>query len=217
MFGLEVALEGRFGRDRGGDAFGDADSGGLEGGDLFGVVGYESDGGDVKGLEDLGGELESAVIGAEAEALVGFDGVEALILELIGAELGHEADAATLLVFVEENAGALLGDEAESEVELVVAVAAEGVEHVSGEALGVDAHERRKLFSGSRGGGEVAHGEGDGGVDALEASGGGVSDGFKAEDAEVSPAGGEVSVGYFTDVVVLHGTSIDSRAALEIH
>jgi hypothetical protein len=210
VLGLEVAFEGGFGGDGGGDAFGDADACGLEGGDLFGVVGDETDGGDVEGFEDFGGELEAAVVGAETELLVGFDGVKTLVLELVGAELGHEADAAAFLVFVEKDAGALLGDEAEGEVELVVAVAAEGVEDVSGEALGVDADERGDALAGGGGGVEVTHGEGDGRVDALETGGGGRGDGFEAEDTEVSPAGGEVGVGYFADVVVLHGISIDS-------
>jgi hypothetical protein len=210
VLGLEVALEGGFGGDGGGDSLGDADAGGLEGSDLFGVVGDEADGGDVESLEDFGGELEAAVVGAEAELLIGFDGVEALVLELVGAELGHEADAAAFLVLVEEYAGALLGDEAEGKVELVVAVTTEGVKDVSGEALGVDADERGRGL-------EVADGKGYGGVDALETCGGGFGDGFKAEDAEVSPTGGEVGVSYFTDVVVLHGISIDSRREGKIH
>jgi hypothetical protein len=217
VLGLEVTLEGGFGGDGGGDAFGDADAGGFECGDLFRVVRDESDGRDVEGLEDFGRELEAAVVGAEAELLVGFDGVEALILELVSAKFGHEADASAFLVLVEEDAGAGLGDEAEGEVKLVVAVAAEGVKDVSGEALGVDADERGDAFSGGGGGVEVADGEGDGGVDALKAGGRWGSDGFKAEDTEVTPAGGEVGVGYFADVVVLHGISIDSRWAGKIH
>ena len=154
--GFEVALEGGFGGDGGGDALDDGDAGGFEGGDLLGVVGDEADAGDAELAEDGGGEFELAVVGAEAEAFVGFDGVETLVLQFVGAELGHEADAAALLLFVEQDAGALAGDEAEREVELVVAVAAQGVEDVSGEALGVDADQRRGF------GVEVAHGERDG-------------------------------------------------------
>ena len=43
--GFEVALEGGFAGDGGGDAFGDADAGFFEGGDFFGVVRDEADGG----------------------------------------------------------------------------------------------------------------------------------------------------------------------------
>ncbi len=160
-------------------------------------------------LEDRGGEFELAVVGAEAEAFVGFDGVEALVLQFVGAELGHEADAAALLLFVEQDAGALAGDEAEREVELVVAVAAEGVEDVSGEALGVDADQRRGF------GVEVAHGERDGVFDGA-AVGVGVEvarlgEAFEAEDAEVSPAGGEVGIGDLANGNERHNSIIDSR------
>ena len=62
-FGFEVALEGGFRGDGGGDALGDEDAGGFEGADLVRVVGDEADGGDLEVLEDLGGELEVAVVG----------------------------------------------------------------------------------------------------------------------------------------------------------
>ena len=81
------------------------------------------------------GSSKCAAVGLVAEFEVGFDGVEALVLELVGAELGHEADAAAFLLLVEQDAGAFVGDVAEGEVELVVAVAAERVEDVAGEAL----------------------------------------------------------------------------------
>ncbi len=205
-FGFEVALEGGFGGDGGVYAGGDADAGGFEGGYFFGVVGDEADGGDVELLEDLGGEVEVAVVVAEAELEVGFDGVGAAVLELVGAELGHEADAAAFLVLVEQDARSLARDEPEGEVELVVAVAAQGVEDVAGEALGVDADER------SFGAGvEVAEGEGYGLFDGLAGGIAGLGEALEAEDAEVSPAGGEVGVGYLADCNERHSTSIDSR------
>ncbi len=64
--GFEVALEGGFGRDGGGDALDHGDAGGFEGGDLLGVVGDEADAGDAELAEDRGGEFELAVVGAEA-------------------------------------------------------------------------------------------------------------------------------------------------------
>ncbi len=187
--------------DEGGDAFDDLDAGELESFDFFGVVGDEADGGDVELLEHLGGELEDAAVGFIAEFEVGFDGVEALVLELVGAELGHESDAAALLLLVEEDAGAGLGDGGEGEFELLAAVAAERVKDVSGEALGVDADD-------GRGGVDVAHDECDGRLDAAGGCGdelvAGLGmigcafeaflDAFEAEDAEVAPTCREVGV-----------------------
>jgi hypothetical protein len=202
--GFQVALEGWFAGDGGGDALGDADAGVFEGGYFFGVVGDEADGGDVEGLEDFGGEGEASVVVLEAEFEVGFDGVAALVLELVGAELGHEADAAAFLLFIEEDAGALGGDHGEGEVELVVAVAAQRVEDVSGEALGVDADQ-------GDAGVEVAHGEGNGAFDVFQGRVAGLGDALEAENAEMSPTGREIGVGDLSDVAVLHGMSIDSR------
>ena len=206
-FGFEVeGVVGGFG-DEGGEAFGDADPVLLEGGDLFGIVGDEADCGDVEEPEDFGGELEVAAVGGVAEFEVGFDGVAAVVLELVGAEFGHEADAAAFLLLVEEDAAAGFGDGGEGELELLAAVAAEGVEDVSGEALGVDADDGRVGLAVWAGGVEVAHDEGDCGFGAGERGGEvGVAGGWigddalEAEDAEVSPAGGEVGVGDLANV-----------------
>ena len=113
-----------------------------------------------RSLRISAGSSNSRWSASVAERVVGFDGVEALVLELVGAELGHEADAAAFLLLVEQDAGAFVGDAGEREVELVVAVAAQGVEDVAGEALRVDADDGRR-------GVDVAEDEGDGGLDAL--------------------------------------------------
>ena len=61
-------------------------------------------------LENFAGKREIAVVGFESEALVGFDGVEAGVLQLVRLKFRHEADAAALLLFVDEDARAFLGD-----------------------------------------------------------------------------------------------------------
>ena len=132
----------------------DLDAGLLDGVDFFGVVGDEADGSEAEVLEDGGGKLEVAAVGAVAEIEVGFDGVAALVLELVGAEFVHEADSAALLHFVEEDAGAGVGDGAEGEFELLAAVAAERMEDVAREALRVDADDGRSSV-------DVAHDQGD--------------------------------------------------------
>ncbi len=200
LLGFEVELVGGLGGDDGGEAFGDANAGEFEGLDLFGVVGHEADRGDAEEFEDFGRKLEVAAVGSVAEFEVGFDGVEALILELVGLQFGHEADAAAFLVFVEQNASAFVRDSGEREFELLAAVAAERVEDVAGKALGVDADDGRGA------GGDVAHDERDGGFDAncgrweCFVAGLRIFDGaFEAEDAEVTPARGEVGIGHLAN------------------
>lgn len=205
--GFEVALEGGFDGDLGGEALDDLDAGGFEGGDLLRVVGEEADLGDAEVLEDGGGELEVAAVGLEAKLEVGFDGVEALVLQLVGAELGHEADATALLLLVEQDSGALFGDTRECEVELVVAVAAERVEDVAGGALGVDANDGRLRMN-------VAHDEGDGALERLAVGFAGLREAFEAEDTEVTPAGGEVGIRDLRDAYERHSSIIDSRGWL---
>src|SRR5207244_13609960 len=77
----------------------------------------------------------------QAELDVRLDGVETILLELVGLELVEQADAPALLRHVEQHAAALGLDPRERLLELLAAVAAERVEDVAGQALGVDANE----------------------------------------------------------------------------
>ncbi len=199
LLGLEVELVGGLGGDDGREALDHLNAGQFQSFDLLRVVGHQANGGNAEHLEDLGGQLEVAAVGGVAEFKVGFDGVAALVLQLVGLELGHETDSAALLVLVEEDAGAVVGDGGEGELELLAAVAAQRVEDIAGEALRVDANDGRL-------GVEVAHDEGDGGLDAdggrgeRVVAGLGIFDNtFKAEDAEVAPAGGEIGIGHLAE------------------
>ena len=78
-----------------------------------------------------------------------------LVLEVVGAQLVVEADAAALLAHVDDDAAALLGDHLHRLLELLAAVAAHAAEDVAGDALAVHAHEHRLIAV------DVAHDEGD--------------------------------------------------------
>src|SRR6185436_20758908 len=75
------------------------------------------------------------------ELKVGLDGVEPCLLQLVGLQLVEEADASPFLRHVEEDTARLGRDALERELELVAAIAAERVEDVAGQALGVNADE----------------------------------------------------------------------------
>ncbi len=196
LLGLEVELVGGLGGYDGGEAFGDVDSGGFERFDLLGVVGHQADGVDAERLEDLGGKLEVAAIGGVAEFEVGLDGVASAILQLIGLELGHQADAAAFLIFVKEDSAAFVGDGRQGEFKLLPTVAAQGVEDIAGKALGVDTDDRRWAR-------DISHHECDCGFDADSRCGKGgvaglrvIDDALETEDAEVPPAGRKVGIGH---------------------
>jgi hypothetical protein len=124
LFGLEVAGVVLVGREVNGELLDDLEAVALEADDLARVVGHEPDPADAEVKEDLGAEAVVSEVHGEAELEVGFDGVEALLLELVGVELGWEADAASLLAHVEEDAAAFGFDAGEGGVELASAVAA---------------------------------------------------------------------------------------------
>src|SRR6185312_2290386 len=127
------------------------------------------------------------------ELLVGLHGIEALILQLIGPEFRHQADAPAFLHFIEKNACAGLRDQRKRHFQLLAAVAAQRTEHVAGEALGVNAYQRWRSM-------DVAQNQRDGLF--LTAILGAVSRwklAFKAHDAEVSPARGEIGFGMLAD------------------
>lgn len=91
---------------------------------------------------------------------------------------------------------------------MLAAVAAQGVEDVSGEALGVDAHDRGLAV-------DVAHDEGHSPFDAPGGDGnrvvaglGVVDNALEAENAEVSPAGRKICIGYLADGRERHGDII---------
>jgi len=165
-----------------GDAFGDPDAGVLQGGDFARVVGEEADGGDAEVAEDGGGEFVVAEIGFKAEGLVSFYRVVTVILEFVGADFVDQADAAALFIFVDDEAAAFFGDEFEREFELGAAIAAEGMEDVTGKALGMNAHQGRVA-------GQVTHADGDRFFRA----------GAEAENAEMAESRGEIGLGGHDD------------------
>ena len=182
------------------------DSSLLDGSNLFGVVGHQLDVFHPKRGQDRDRQVVLATIGFEAKFFVGLDGVESSILQFVGFQLGHQAYAATLLLFVNQDSTAELGDFSQRHFKLCPAVTAIRTEYVAGEALRVDAHQGRLRV-------DVAHDESDGGFPAAFEIGGGVvcvTDGagkvaFKAEDPELSPASGEIGLGNFSDRI--HATN----------
>ena len=91
--------------------------------------------------EDLRADAVVAQVGRQPELEVGVDGVEPAVLQLVGAQLVEQPDPAALLGEVEQHAAALALDLRQRRLELLAAVAAQRVEDVAGQALGVHAHE----------------------------------------------------------------------------
>src|SRR5579864_4687049 len=80
----------------------------FEGSHFIGVVGKQAYFADSQRLENLRGQRELTVIGLEAETFVGLDRIESGVLQFVGLQFSHQADAAALLLFVHQNAGSRL-------------------------------------------------------------------------------------------------------------
>ena len=113
----------------------------LQPADLLRVVGEDADARQPEVDQDLRADAVVAQVDRQAELEVGVDRVQALVLEVVGAQLVQQADPAALLGEVEQDAGALALDHRQRRLELLAAIAAQRVEDVAGQALGVDAHE----------------------------------------------------------------------------
>lgn len=92
--------------------------------------------------ENLGADAVLAGVDGEAELDVGLHRVAALVLQVVGAELLAEPDAAAFMAAqVHEYSAAGLLDQLHREVQLLAAVAAGRAEDVAGQALRVHPHE----------------------------------------------------------------------------
>ena len=103
--------------------------------DLGRVVGHEAELVDAEIGKDRSACAILAQVGSEAEGEVRLDGVHALILQVIGAQLVDEADATTLLTQVEEHAAATRFDAAQCLGQLLATVAAETAERIARETF----------------------------------------------------------------------------------
>ncbi len=91
-----------------GHALGDGDAGSLKRRHLVGVVGHQAHGFVAQQRKHFGGDAIKTFVGLEAQALIGLDRIEALILQAIGAQLVDEADAAAFLREIKQDAAACL-------------------------------------------------------------------------------------------------------------
>ncbi len=139
----QVADVVRGGEDARRDPVAHVDSQGAQLAGLVGVVGQQVQLADAQGPEHLGRRRVVAGVLRQPQGGVRLVGVEALVLEGVRVELVVEADAPALLAEVEEHAAAV-GYALDRLAQLRTAVAASRTEHVPGQALGVQPHQRNR-------------------------------------------------------------------------
>src|SRR5438128_1406470 len=139
--GQEVSPVVLRGRDLDGHALDDLETIAFDADDLLRIVGEDPQTLGAEIDEDVRPDAVVAQVGLETQDGVCLHRVLALVLQLVGAKLVQEPDAAPLLAHVQEDSTALALDDGERLVELGTAIAAAAAEDVSGEAFGVHADE----------------------------------------------------------------------------
>ncbi len=167
------------------------DSGVLERGDLLGIVRQQAHALDLEIAQNLGGHAIVAQVGLETQAFVGFHRVGAAVLQFVGPQFVQQADAAPLLVLVNQQPAAFFGDQVQRQLQLRPAIAPQTVEHVAGQALRVDADQRRLAPRG-----HLAHPQ-DHALLHLTFPRLGVIGSFEAINAEMAESAGEIGFGDF--------------------
>jgi hypothetical protein len=183
FFCLEVLFSVRAGLDFARDSLDHFDSGALQRFDLLGIIREQSHLAHPKSFEHLPGQGKVALVGFETEALVGLDGVETRILQLIRLQFRHQTNAAAFLLFVNQDARTLVPNHSQCHFKLLPAVAAQRVKHIAGEALRVNADQRRRGMN-------ITHHQGNSFLDPR----GRARTGFcaKAIDPEPAPTRGKI-------------------------
>ncbi len=108
--------------------------------DLSGVVGEQAHGAHAQIAQDLRADVVFALVTLEAQRQVRIQRVKAIILQLVGAQLVHQPDAAALLAHVQHDAAALGLHSIHGRRQLLAAIAAHRAERIPGQTLGMHAH-----------------------------------------------------------------------------
>ena len=124
------------------------DAAARQGGHLLGVVRQQPDPAKAQAAQHLGGRQIDPLVGVETQLLVGLDGVGAAVLQAIGAQLVHQADAAALLRQVEQQSGPRLGDGVDRAAQLIAAVAPQAAQEVAGKAFGMQPGQHGAILVG---------------------------------------------------------------------
>ena len=155
----------------------------FEGRDFVGIVGHQLDGLDAEVGADGGGQAIIARVDSKAKGFVCLDGVSTFVLQLVGAEFVDDADATAFFHFVDNEATTVAGDGREGKLKLLAAIAAQTMEDVSGEALGMDPQDR------GRAGLQVSENDGHGFFPFVR------MDPFEPVDSKLTKLGGEICFG----------------------
>jgi hypothetical protein len=141
-FGFQISPPGFMRRRDAGHAFRHHDSRVFESFDFIGIVRHQAHARNPQMPQNRPGQRVTPQVALEPELFVCFHRIGAVILQLISAQLVHQADTAAFLVFVDDQASPLSRNRMQRDLELRPAIAPQTMKDVSGQALRMDAQKR---------------------------------------------------------------------------
>src|SRR5262245_13917679 len=94
-------------------------------------------------MQDRSRQAKIPAIPRELQCMIGLDGIESTVLQCVSLQLAHEADAASLLRFVDHQAASFFRNGAHGYLQLLFAVAPKRPKDLTGKALRMNPHQRR--------------------------------------------------------------------------
>ena len=134
-FSVEVVRVFRVAADNQRHAFHDIDARFSEDFHFFRVIGQQTHFVHAQQLEHICAQGEIALVSSKTELMVRFDGIVTLILQRVGADFIQQADIASFLTVIQQNATSFLCDMRKGSFKLKTAVAAQAEQRVTGQTL----------------------------------------------------------------------------------
>src|SRR5690606_8857147 len=132
-------------------ALGDTNAETLQRLDLARIVGHQLDFGDAQVFQHRQADRVVTHVRGETQALVGFDGIGALVLQLVGANLVQQTDTATFLAQIEQRTTPLVGNGLQRGFQLEAAITTQAEQRIAGQALRMQATQHGPAI------GDIAH------------------------------------------------------------
>ena len=92
---------------------------------LAGIISEKPNAADAKVMQDCGRQVKIPAVGFELQGMIGRDRIKAGVLERVGLQLRHQADAAALLKFIDDECAAFIGNGLHGYLQLIFAVTAQ--------------------------------------------------------------------------------------------
>ena len=127
-----------------GYAFGHNDSRFFESSHLIRIIRHQAHARNRQMPKDCARQRVIPQIALEPELFVRLHRIGAAVLQFIGAQFVHQPDPPAFLELVDDEPAPLGGNFAEGDFELGPAIASQAMENVSGQALRMDAQQRRR-------------------------------------------------------------------------